>query len=55
MTSRTDQRGLVTTFNYDSDGNVASVVASDGGITTNTYDSLNRLETVTDPLGRKTS
>ncbi len=53
--SQTDPRGLITTYSYDNQGNVASIMASDGGVTTNTYDSLNRLETTTDPLGRKTT
>lgn len=50
-----DARLLVTTFNYDAIGNLASIVTSDGGIVTNQYDSLNRLVMTTDPLGRSTS
>ena len=38
-----------------SNGNLTSQTASDGGVTSNTYDSLNRLTATKDPLGRITS
>lgn len=53
--SVTDPRGLITTYNHDAFGNVASIVASDGGITALVHDALNRLKASTDPLSRTTS
>jgi RHS repeat-associated protein len=55
LETATDPRGLVTTYNWDSLGNLASVQYSDGGVVTNQYDALNRLTTVTDQIGRATS
>jgi len=47
--SDTDQ--LVTSYEYDSTGNIVSMADKEGNTTTYVYDELNRLIRITDPLG----
>ena len=55
LQSTTTPRGLTSTFSYDQNGNVVSIMASDGSISTFGYDILNRQISSTDSLGRTTT
>jgi RHS repeat-associated protein len=50
----TDRLGHTTTYNYDSNGNVTSVVDALGNTRSFTYDSNLRMTSATDPLGNVT-
>ena len=53
----TDKLGRITTFGYDSNGNLTSVTKAPGTLnltTVSTYDSFGELTSITDPLGHAT-
>lgn len=47
--------GITWTYAYDANGNVLSIIGSDGSRITRTYDELNRVITYTDTLGQTQS
>jgi len=51
----TDAAGNVTTYTYNSRGQVETVTAADGGVTSFSYDAAGNLVSITDALGRVTS
>ena len=51
LTKLTDELGRITTFTYDSRGNMTSRTDALGRVTTYAYDAFGQLTNVTDPLG----
>ena len=54
LVSEKDQNGIIKSYTYDGNGNVASEADGNGGTISNTYDSQNDLLTTTDQTGSTT-
>lgn len=54
-TQKTDPQGNVTSYTYDSNGNMLTKTDPDGSITTYTYDAKSNLTSITDTLGQTTT